>query len=165
MLINHLYIIQVPPPPFFFFNWRVIALQYCAGFCHTSAWFSHRYTWFSPLSPEGTSPTPSHPARLSQSTVLSSRCYTANSHLSILHMVMYMFPYYSLNSSNSPLLPLCLQFCSLSLCLHCCPADRFERLLLSRERCWDSWPLEERNSIWGQWGGLTAQSSCVIKFY
>lgn len=25
-----------------------------------------------------------------------------------------------------------------------------ERLLLSRERRWDSWPLWERNSIWGQ---------------
>ena len=36
-------------PPFFFFklficNWRIIALQYCVGFCHTSAWIRHRYT-------------------------------------------------------------------------------------------------------------------------
>ena len=28
----------------FIFNWRIIALQYCVGFCHTSAWISHRYT-------------------------------------------------------------------------------------------------------------------------
>ena len=148
MLINHLYIIQVTPSPFFFL---------LEGDCFTIlCWFLpyismiQPQVYICPLSPEGTSPTPSHPARLSQSTVLSSLCYTANSHLSILHMVMYMFPYYSLNSSNSPLRPLCLQFCSLSLCLHCCPADRFERLLLSHERCWDSWPPEERNSIWGQ---------------
>ena len=52
--------------------------------------------------PSGTSlpsPTPSHPFRLSQSTSLSSLCHTANLHwLSILHMVMYMFPCYPLNS-------------------------------------------------------------------
>ena len=28
----------------FIFNWRIIALPYCAGFCHTSAWISHRCT-------------------------------------------------------------------------------------------------------------------------
>ena len=28
---------------FFNFYWRIIALQYCAGFCHTSTWISHRY--------------------------------------------------------------------------------------------------------------------------
>ena len=27
------------------FNWRIIALQYCVGFCHTSTWISHRYTY------------------------------------------------------------------------------------------------------------------------
>ena len=29
----------------------------------------------------------------------------------------------------------------------------------------DSWPSEEKNSIWGQRWGLIAQSFCVIKFY
>ena len=29
----------------FIFNWRTIALQYCVGFCHTSTWISHRYTY------------------------------------------------------------------------------------------------------------------------
>ena len=27
------------------FNWRIIALQYCFGFCQTSTWISHRYTY------------------------------------------------------------------------------------------------------------------------
>ena len=27
------------------FNWRIIGLQYCIGFCHTSAWISHRHTY------------------------------------------------------------------------------------------------------------------------
>ena len=25
------------------FNWRIVSLQYCIGFCHTSAWISYRY--------------------------------------------------------------------------------------------------------------------------
>ena len=40
-----------------------------------------------------------------------------------------------------------------------------ERLLLNHERCQDSWPPEEKNSIQGQRLGLIAQSFCVIKFY
>ena len=38
----------------FIFNWKIIALQYCAGFCHTSTWISHRYTYVG-ASPGGTS--------------------------------------------------------------------------------------------------------------
>ena len=54
-------------------------------------------------------PTPSHTSRLSKSTELSSPCHSANSHLlSALHMVMYMFPCYCLNSSHPFLPPLCL---------------------------------------------------------
>ena len=30
-----------------FFNWRIIAVQYCVGFCHTSPWISHRHTYVS----------------------------------------------------------------------------------------------------------------------
>ena len=29
---------------FFFISWRLITLQYCSGFCHTSTWISHGYT-------------------------------------------------------------------------------------------------------------------------
>ena len=52
--------------------------------------------------------------------VWTSCVHTANSHwLSILHVIMYMFLCYSFNLSL-PLLPLlCLQVCSLCLCLHC----------------------------------------------
>ena len=31
--------------PLFIFNWRINALQYCVGFCHTSRCISHRYTY------------------------------------------------------------------------------------------------------------------------
>ena len=29
----------------YIFNWRIIVLQYCTGFCHTSTWISQRYTY------------------------------------------------------------------------------------------------------------------------
>ena len=45
-------------------------------------------------------PTSSHPSRLPQSPSLSSLSHAANSHrLSVLHMVVYMFPCYSLHST------------------------------------------------------------------
>ena len=40
-----------------------------------------------------------------------------------------------------------------------------ERLLLNHKRRRDSWPLEEKISIWGQRQGFIAQSFGVIKFY
>ena len=43
--------------------------------------------------------------------------------------------------------------------------QEIERLLLSHKRHQNSWPLEEKNLIWGQWQGLITQSFCVIKFY
>ena len=45
--------------------------------------------------------------------------FPVSSHsLSILYMVMYMFPCYFLNW-NHPLLPPCVHICFLCLCLHC----------------------------------------------
>ena len=32
-----------------FFNWGIIALQYCIHFCHTSTWISHRYMYIPSL--------------------------------------------------------------------------------------------------------------------
>ena len=37
----------------FLFNWRIVALQYCVGFCHTSTWISH-------MSPPSRTSLPSH---------------------------------------------------------------------------------------------------------
>ena len=62
-----------------------------------SAIHQHESTLWFPLEPPFHLPSQSHPSRLSQSTVLSSLCHTANSHwLFILHMVMNMFPCCSL---------------------------------------------------------------------
>ena len=99
------------------FNWRIVALQYCVGFCHTSTWISQRYIYVSFLLnlPPSSQPMPSHPSGLSQSTSLSSLHHTANCHwLSASHMVMYMFPYYSVSSSHPlfpPLLDLTFEVC------------------------------------------------------
>ena len=64
----------------FIFNWRVIALQYCVGFCHTSTRISHSYTYVPSIL---TLPPISHPLpppQLSQSSGLSFLSHTASSH-------------------------------------------------------------------------------------
>ena len=53
--LNHWTIREVPISSYFFyffiFNYRIIALQHCVGFCHTSVWMSHRNPFIpSPLS-------------------------------------------------------------------------------------------------------------------
>ena len=85
-------------------------------FCHTLAWIGHRYTYAPSLLNPLPAPTPSPPSRLSQSPSLSSPSHAANSHwLSVLHMVMYTFPCYSLKSSLPLHPPPGPQVCSLCL--------------------------------------------------
>ena len=36
---------------FYYFNWRIIYLHYCGGFCYTSTWNCHRYTCVHRLEP------------------------------------------------------------------------------------------------------------------
>ena len=85
----------------FIFNWRIIALQYCVGFCHIWTWISQVYICLLPLEPP--SNLLSHPSRLSQSSGLSSLHHIANSHwLSILHMVMCVSMLLSEFISTSP---------------------------------------------------------------
>ena len=109
---------------FFFLNWKKIALQCCIGFFHKIIIISHNYTYIPslvclPLL------LPSHPFGLSQSMKLGSLCYTATSHLSISHMIVHICQCYFLYSYHS-LLPLLFpQVCSLHLCLHSFPANRF----------------------------------------
>ena len=92
----------------------IIALQYYVSLCHTSTWISTGIHMSPPSWIPLSSPTPSHPSRLSQSPGLSSSCHTANSYfLSTSHMVMYIFPCYSCNSSHPLLLLLGPQVCSL----------------------------------------------------
>ena len=47
-----------------YFNWRLITLQYCGGFCHTFTWISHVCTCV----PHPDPPSPYHPSGSSQCT-------------------------------------------------------------------------------------------------
>ena len=51
----------------FIFNWRIVALQHCVGFCQISSWISHRYTYVPSLLTIPPPPSPSLPSRLLQS--------------------------------------------------------------------------------------------------
>ena len=105
---------------YLFLNWKIIALQYCAGFIIS---ITQPQIYTCPLRLEPPFHLPPHliPLGCHRAPGLRSLRRRANSHwLSILHMVMYMFPCCSLNSSH-PLLPLLSKVCLLRLCLHCCP--------------------------------------------
>ena len=84
---------------------------------------NHPYVYICSLPLEPPSHLPPHPTPLCchRASYLSSLFRTANSHqlaINILHVVMYMFQCYSLNSSRLLLPPLCSQVCSLCLRLH-----------------------------------------------
>ena len=111
----------------FIFNWE--------GNCFTIlCWFPphinmsrHRYTYALSLwNLPPTFPTSSHPLGCQGALHLSFLLHIANSQwLSILHMVLYMFPCYSLNSFH-PLFPHFVHKSFLSsLRFHCCRANKF----------------------------------------
>ena len=106
-------ITRIPTTLVFLFNWRIIFLQYCIDFCHTTMWISHMYTYISSLL---NLPPTSHPIPplwvIAEHQVELPVLYS-NFLLSVLQMVMCVFQCYTLNSSH-PLFPLlCPQVCSL----------------------------------------------------
>ena len=106
-----------------YFNWRLITLQYCAGFCHTFTWSSHGCTCVP--HPDPLSLLPPHPIPLGHPSALALSALFLASNLnwrSISHMVICMFQCYSLKSSHPRLLPQSPKVCSLHLCLFCCLA-------------------------------------------
>ena len=109
----------------FFFNWRLITLQYCSGFCHTFTRISYRCTCVP--HPELLSHLPPHPISEGRPSApaLSTLFHASNlDWRSISHMVIYMFQCQSLKSSHPRLLPQNPKVCSLHLCLFCCLAYR-----------------------------------------
>ena len=107
------------------FNWRLIILQYCSGFCHTLIWISHGCTRV---------PQPEHPSLFPLYPISqghpSAPALSTLSHASTLdwqsisHMLIYIFQCCSLTSSHLCLLPQSPKDCSIHLCLFCCLAHR-----------------------------------------
>ena len=94
---------------FIYFNWRLITLQYCGGFCHTLTWISHGWTCVPPSWTLLPPPSPVYPSGLSESTSFEP-CFMHWS--SIFHMVINVFQCYSLISSHPCLLPHSPKVCS-----------------------------------------------------
>ena len=110
---------------FIYFNWRLITLQYCSGFCHTLTWISHGCTCVP--HPEPHSHLPPHPISQGRPNAPAQSTMSHASNLdwqSVSHMIVYMFRYYSLKSSHPRLLPQSPADCSIHLWLFCCLAYR-----------------------------------------
>ena len=109
----------------FVFNWKIIALQYCVSFCHTSTWISHKYAYVPSLlnlppiqlsiPPSRSSPGPSFGFLVSFSKFpLAIYFAYGNVYVSML-LPQFVPPSPSLTMSTS-------LFC---LRLHFCPVNRF----------------------------------------
>ena len=110
---------------FTYFNWRLITLQYCSGFCHTLTWNSHGCTCVPHRTCEPSSHLPPHPISQGYPSVpgLSTLSHALNlDWRSVSHMIIYMFQCYSLKSFHPLLLPQSPKHCSIHLCLFCCLA-------------------------------------------
>ena len=89
-----------------YFNWRLITLQYCGGFCHTFTWISHGCTCVP--HPDPPSHLPPHPIPQGHPSAPALSTLSHPSNLDwwfISHMIIYMFQCYSVKSSHPRLLP------------------------------------------------------------
>ena len=108
-----------------YFNWRLITLQYCSGFCHTLTWISHGCTCVP--HPKPPSHVPPHPIPQRHPSAPAPSILSHASNLdwwSVSRMIIHMFQCYSLRSSHPRPLPQSPKDCSIHLCLFCCLAYR-----------------------------------------
>ena len=107
VLISNIYLSACYMPGFFFnFNWRLITLQYCGGFCHTFTWISHGCTCVPYLDPPSHLPPNAIPQGHPSAPALSPLSHASNlDWQSVSHMIIYMIQCCSLKSSHSCLLP------------------------------------------------------------
>ena len=110
---------------FIYFNWRLITLQYCSGFCHTLTWISHRYTRVP--HPECPSLLPPHTIFLGRPSAPAPSIQYHASNLDwwfISYMILSMFQCHSPKSSHTFPIPQSPKDCPMHLCLFCCLAYR-----------------------------------------
>ena len=106
---------------FIYFNWRLITLQYCSGFCHTLTWISHGCTCVP--HPETPSHLPAYSIPLGHPSAPALSILSHASNLdwwSVSNMIIHMFQWYFLKSSHLRLLPQSPKDCSIHLYLFCC---------------------------------------------
>ena len=74
---------------FLCFNWRIITLQYCDGFCQTSTWVGHKYNVL-PTHPKPHSRLPPHPIPLGclRPLALGALRQASNAHWSSIWYVL-----------------------------------------------------------------------------
>jgi len=105
---------------FIYFNWRLITLQYCSGFCHTLTWIHHRCTCVPHSEPP--SHLPPHPIPQGHPSAPAPSILYHALNLDwwfISHMIIYMFQCHSPKLSQPHPLPQSPD-CSIHLCLFCC---------------------------------------------
>ena len=84
-----------------YFNWRLIILKYCNGFCHTLTWISRGCTCVP--HPEAPSHLPPHPIPLGHPSAPDMSTLSHASNLdwwSVSHMIIYVFQCYSLDRKS-----------------------------------------------------------------
>ena len=100
-----------------YFNWRLITLQYCSGFCSFMSYIDMNQPWVYMCPPSWTlftPPSPSHPSGSSQCTSPENPVHASNlDWWSVSHMIIHMFQCYSLISSHPHLLPQSPKDCSI----------------------------------------------------
>ena len=143
----------------FIFNWRIIALQCCVGFCHTSAWSRHWYTnVLSLLKPlPHLTPLGCHKA---PSPVLDSKFPLAiyftyvNVYMSLL-LSQFIPPSPSTNVSTSFFL----------LHLYCCPPNRFISMgPFLKRKTRKSWQEFEEDGLNCVFPWIFKNSICTYKY-
>ena len=106
------------------FNWRITTLQYYVGFCHTSTWITHRYTYVPSLSPHLSPPLSQRTSFVSYrefplAIYFTHLCFRVNSFNSSL-----LFPYCVHKSVLYACISIAtLQTDSLGLYLNCSPLN------------------------------------------